>query len=249
MNHRFIALGLQETPSDSFPWIIIIVVVVLLFLVVVVIGVGLTIFFVMRKRSKAKGAASSALSMSSGYSSSMPAASPPAEPFAAVAEVAAAPDTPPPAFETSAPIEEIRADVSEASPVVSPEAAVDSGALDFDPTRTVAINRESTVAISYGTIRFVSGVLSGQEFSVNPEGSYIGRESSLAQIVVSDPRISKRHLWIGVKDGLVKIVDQDSRNGTFVNDPKSERVTEATLNSGDTVILGESDVARFEYQM
>jgi pSer/pThr/pTyr-binding forkhead associated (FHA) protein len=44
-------------------------------------------------------------------------------------------------------------------------------------------------------------------------------------------------------------VDQDSRNGTFVNDPKSERVTEATLNAGDTVILGESDVARFEYQI
>ena len=29
----------------------------------------------------------------------------------------------------------------------------------------------------------------------------------------------------------------------------SERITEATLNAGDTVILGESDVARFEYQM
>ncbi len=119
---------------------------------------------------------------------------------------------------------------------------------DFDPSRTVAINRESTVAISYGTIKFVSGVLTGEQFEVNPEGSYIGREPSLSQIVVSDPRISKRHLWVGVRDGLVTIVDQDSRNGTFVNDPKSERITEATLHSGDTVILGESDVARFEYQ-
>jgi hypothetical protein len=244
MNHGFIALGFQEPVADNSMLYIIVGIILFLFFVVVVIGIGLTIFFVMRKRKKA--AASSALSMSSGYSPSMPASSPLEEP---AAEVGAALDTPPPVFEAPAPLEEIRADVSEASPVVAPGAAVDSGPLDFDPTRTVAINRESTVAISYGTIKFVSGVLSGQEFNVNPEGSYIGRESSLSQIVVSDPRISKRHLWIGVKDGLVKIVDQDSRNGTFVNDPKSERITEATLNTGDTVILGESDVARFEYQV
>ena len=33
----------------------------------------------------------------------------------------------------------------------------------------------------------------------------------------------------------------------FVNDPRSARVTEPPLNAGDVVILGESDVARFEY--
>jgi hypothetical protein len=247
MNHRFIALAFQD--ADSSMWIVVIAVVLFLFFAVVIIGVGLTIFFVMRKRNKAQRAASSALSMSSGYSPSVPASSLSQEAAAAVPEIAVALDTPPPVFETPAPIEEIRADVSEASAPASSAPAPDSGALDFDPTRTVAINRESTVAISYGTIRFVSGVLAGEQFDVDPEGSYIGRESSLSQIVVSDPRISKRHLWIGVKDGQVKIVDQDSRNGTFVNDPKSERVTEATLNTGDTVILGESDVARFEYQM
>ena len=31
------------------------------------------------------------------------------------------------------------------------------------------------------------------------------------------------------------------------DDPKSARVTETNLNAGDVVILGESDVARFEY--
>jgi predicted component of type VI protein secretion system len=111
----------------------------------------------------------------------------------------------------------------------------------------VAIVREPTVAITYGTIKFVSGVLTGEEFAVEPEGAYIGREPSLSQIVVSDPRISKRHLWVGVRDGVVTVVDQESRNGTFINDPRSERIHEAKLNSGDTVIMGESDVARFEY--
>jgi hypothetical protein len=151
----------------------------------------------------------------------------------------------PPLYEPQPPLEEIRADAEEAAPAPIP----DSEPPDFDPSRTVAISRENTVTISYGYIKFVSGVLAGEQFDVEPDGAYIGRDASLSQIIVADPRISKRHLWIGVKDGLVRIIDQDSRNGTFVNDPKSERITEAVLNNGDTVILGESDVARFEYQM
>jgi two-component system, NtrC family, response regulator GlrR len=94
----------------------------------------------------------------------------------------------------------------------------------------------------------VSGILTGQKFDVKADGACIGRDSALSEIVIADPRISKRHVWIGVKDGKVVITDQGSRNGTFLNDPKAERVTESVLNPGDTVILGESDVARFEYQ-
>lgn len=220
--------------SDSSMWIILAVVLVIFFFIVVIIGVGLTIFFIARRRKKQALTAKSGLAMSDaavvipstgGSFSDRAATAPAPEPFSPTPEPekAIAPEA-----------------------LASPPAAEE---LDFDPSRTVAINRENTVTISYGTIKFISGVLAGQQFDVNPEGSYIGRESSLSQIVVSDPRISKRHLWIGVRDGLVKIVDQGSRNGTFVNDPKSERVSEATLNPGDTVILGESDVARFEYNM
>lgn len=245
MNHSFVALAFQETASDNSMWIIVGVVLFLLALIVFIVVVGLVIFFVMRKRKKAKSAAASAPYPGNADSAALSA--PPYSEASAGAdpEIAGSFDTP--VFEPT-PIEEIRADISEASPA-APEAANDSAGMDFDPSRTVAITRENTVTISYGRIKFVSGVLAGEEFEVNPEGSYIGREGSLSQIVVSDPRISKRHLWVGVRDGAVTIVDQDSRNGTFVNDPKSERITEATLHSGDTVILGESDVARFEYQM
>jgi predicted component of type VI protein secretion system len=120
----------------------------------------------------------------------------------------------------------------------------------MDLSATIAITRESdTAPMSYGSIQFVSGVLAGQKFDIKLEGSAIGRDGGLAQIVIADPRISKRHLWIGVRDGRVAIKDEGSRNGTFLNDPKSPRVTEAFLTPGDTVILGESDVARFEFQM
>ena len=238
MNLSSVALAFQEPASDFPTWIIIAVILGLLFFIVVIVIVGLTIFFIMRKRKKARVAEGSAAlsgapstSGVSGYSEALPSSAP----AAAVAVDA------PPTFAPPMPREEIKADVAEAAPA--------SAAVDFDPSRTVAITRENTVTISYGYIKFVSGVLSGQQFDVEPEGAYIGREASLSQIVVADPRISKRHLWIGVKDGLVKIVDQDSRNGTFINDPRSDRITEANLNSGDTVILGESDVARFEYQM
>jgi len=132
------------------------------------------------------------------------------------------------------------------SPAPHVAAAFDQGRT-VDLSRTVAIGGD-TAPVNYGSIRFVSGTLAGQQFQVKPDGEYVGRDSSSAQIVVSDPRISKRHLWIGVREGRVLIVDQGSRNGTFINDPRSPRVTETPLNSGDTVILGESDVARFEYR-
>jgi hypothetical protein len=237
MNQSLVMLGFQA--DDSSMWIIIGVVLVLLFFVVAIVVIGLVIFFVMRKRKKAQAAE---LQISSGLAASEPVAAYSEEP-AAMPE-AAIPVDAPSTFEASTPVEEIQADIAEA-----PAPPLDAGSLDFDPSRTVAITRENTVTISYGYIKFVSGVLAGEQFAVEPEGAYIGREPTLSQIVVSDPRISKRHLWIGVKEGQVKIIDQDSRNGTFVNDPKSDRITEATLNTGDTVILGESDVARFEYQM
>jgi two-component system, NtrC family, nitrogen regulation response regulator GlnG len=132
-------------------------------------------------------------------------------------------------------------------PEVAPAGAPDHN-MTIDLSRTIAITPDGdTAPITYGSIRFVSGVLSGQKFDVKPDGSYIGRDSSLSQIVLPDPRISKRHLWIGGVEGKVIIRDEGSRNGTFVNDPKSQRVTEAEIKPGDVVILGESDVARFEY--
>jgi len=242
MNQTFTALGLQESIPTA--WIIIGVILAILFLVVVIVVIGLVIFFVMRKRKKAQSEAVAQMAAAEPVAAYAP------EAQAAIPEAAVAVDLPPapaeavPAYEPAPPAEVMHADPQ----AITADPLPDSGSMDFDPSRTVAITRENTLTISYGHIKFVSGVLAGQQFEVDPEGAYIGRESSLSQIVVADPRISKRHLWIGVRDGEVKIVDENSRNGTFVNDPKSERVTEATLNSGDTVILGESDVARFEYE-
>jgi hypothetical protein len=237
MNFALLALALQDEADNSM-YFIIAAVLVVLFFIVVIIGVALTIFFIARKRKAQQRSGVPEISVSTGPGS--------AAHQVASQDVSAFPAEPETSFANAPGVSAPASDL--ATPFEAEPAAHREETTDFDPTKTVAIIREPKVtAISYGSIKFVSGVLAGQEFEVTAAGSFIGRDESLSQIVVSDPRISKRHLWIGVRDNAVTIVDQDSRNGTFVNDPRSDRVTEATLNSGDTVIMGESDVARFEY--
>ncbi|MEP6920680.1 MAG: trypsin-like peptidase domain-containing protein [bacterium] len=224
--------------KSGFPWAIVaVIVVILLFIALVLIG-GIIAFFIMRKRkNKTKAVEGSAIRVTSKVAPSQSGGAagspkPPAAPAPSQSYTPPAPPSKPPPFPASAP---------QAPPDVDQNATIDL-------SRTVAIPRESdTAPISYGSIKFVSGALTGQQFEIKPDGSCIGRDASSSQIVIADPRISKRHVWIGVRDGRVVIEDQSSRNGTFLNDPKSARITENALSDGDTVILGESDVARFEF--
>lgn len=198
-----------------------------LFLIVAVIVIGVVVLLLVRKKGKAKPAPAGM--MSSGYTKAPSSGTSPA-PYSPSPPQPYAPHPPP----APAPI--------------PPAATPYYGGETRDLSQTIAIPRGTdTAPISYGAITFVSGILTGQKFDVKADGACIGRDSALAEIVIADPRISKRHVWIGVKDGRVVITDQGSRNGTFLNDPKAERVTETVLSLGDIVILGESDVARFEY--
>ncbi len=213
----------------------IIVVILLLVLGLVIIG-GVILFIVRRKKkSPAAGGLAAGSGKAPGANASGPARS----------------DSPSPQYSPMPAYTPTPTPSASPKPSAMPEiitAGNDHG-MTVDLSRTIAITPETdTAPISYGSIRFVSGVLSGQQFEIKPEGSYIGRDSSSAQIVLPDPRISKRHLWIGGTERGVTVRDEGSRNGTFVNDPKSQRVTETVLTHGDVVILGESDVARFEYQ-
>src|SRR5215217_2691984 len=201
------------------------VVIVLLFILLLVIII-IAAIVIARRRGKAKKLSGSP---ESGKGQRVPAPAP-----------AAHSPSPAPSYAHSAP----------QKPIPSPPVHVAAGdqGMTVDLSRTIAITADGdTFKNSYGSIKFVSGPLSGQQFQIRPDGDFIGRDGGSSQIVIGDPRISKRHVWIGVKNGRVVITDQNSRNGTFINDPKSQRVTETSLNAGDVVILGESDVARFEF--
>jgi S1-C subfamily serine protease len=115
--------------------------------------------------------------------------------------------------------------------------------------KTADIGGAATVAAAgYGAIRWTSGPFNGQRMEVRPEGFYIGRDGNYAQVKIEDPRVSSRHLWVGVRDGRVVAIDQNSTNGTFLNQLGTQRIKEVALNAGDTVILSEADVARFIYE-
>jgi len=209
--------------KSSFPfWIVALIVgilfVLLLLLIIIIVGVVIA-----RKRRKKVG------STDGGKPLPRPAHAPPAPLPSPAASYASPKPAPPP-------------------PAPAPHVVAGDQGMTVDLSRTIAITADGdSFKPNYGSIQFVSGPLSGQKFEIKAEGDFIGRDGGSSQIVIGDPRISKRHVWIGVRNGRVMIEDQNSRNGTFVNDPRSPRVTEQSLNSGDIVILGESDVARFEY--
>ena len=210
--------------KSSFPvWIVVVVVVVLLVILFLIIMIVLGVV-IAKKRKKGKAAGPAPAPDGKAHRPAMPAPAPP-----------------PPA-----PVPSPAAHAPSPMPPMPHVVGADQG-MTVDLSRTVALTADDAFPMSYGSIKFVSGPLSGQEFKVNSEGDFIGRDGGSSQIVIADPRISKRHVWIGVRNGRVVIEDQNSRNGTFVNDPRSARITETSLNAGDTVILGESDVARFEY--
>jgi len=215
--------------KSSFPiWLIVVVVVVVLAIGLIII-IGIVIAIVARRK---KGRATSA------GKSGKPQPAPTPASYSPAPSAAPAPRySPSPAAKPAPP-----------PPMPTPASTAGDQGMTVDLSRTIAITPElDTAPIDYGSIKFISGALAGKEFPIKPDGEFVGRDSGSAQVVIPDPRISKRHLWIGVREGRVMIVDQESRNGTFVNDPKSPRVKEISLNPGDTVILGESDVARFEY--
>lgn len=85
------------------------------------------------------------------------------------------------------------------------------------------------------TLRVLSGPDVGREFSLPIGTSYVGRDRDV-DIRLTDPLTSKRHARITVGDG-VEIVDTNSANGLLMD---GLAVTRATLNSSDTVTLGDT---------
>jgi hypothetical protein len=99
----------------------------------------------------------------------------------------------------------------------------------------------------WGELYASAGALAGRTFPIDPNGIFIGRDRTLSQIVIDSASVSKRHVWVGVREGLVVAIDQHSTNGTYLNDP-GNAITETKLSPGDTLILAD-DVGRFTYRL
>ena len=100
--------------------------------------------------------------------------------------------------------------------------------------------------IGFGALHATSGPLAGQSFPLKMDGFYIGRDRSVSQVVIETPSVSKRHVWVGIRDGVPTAIDQSSTNGTYLN-TLGTRIGTVRLTPGDTLIISD-DVARFVYR-
>jgi hypothetical protein len=64
--------------------------------------------------------------------------------------------------------------------------------------------------------------------------THLGRGFA-ADICLEDQAVSRRHAIISAEDGLTRLLDDRSANGTFVN---GQRVIAAELRDGDVIVLG-----------
>lgn len=137
------------------------------------------------------------------------------------------------------------------APVVPPPAPLQPAAPPSPPTPLIILpgDTDATVVaerLGFGAMHATSGPLAGQSFPLKTDGFYIGRDRTVAQVVIETPSVSKRHVWVGIRDGVPTAIDQGSTNGTYLN-TLGTRIGQVRLTPGDTLIISD-DVARFVYR-
>ena len=70
------------------------------------------------------------------------------------------------------------------------------------------------------------------------KGLVLGRSASMADKVLNDPSVSRRHAKLTLHDGSLTIEDLKSAYGTKVNGQALEPFAPTLVNAGDTVVIG-----------
>jgi pSer/pThr/pTyr-binding forkhead associated (FHA) protein len=72
------------------------------------------------------------------------------------------------------------------------------------------------------------------------KGLVIGRQRSLAELLLTDGSVSRRHARIVPLDGGIGVIDLNSSNGTMIDGRRlAPYVDPAPLRAGDSLILGD----------
>lgn len=115
------------------------------------------------------------------------------------------------------------------------------------PPFPVDLSRQSTVAsvvspaggssvpAMLGRFTILNGARAGEKLGLGGSGIRIGRESTICEIVLENPKVSRLHAEVVSIDGKVLLIDRNSSNGTYVNDQKVERTY---LRDGDIIYFG-----------
>ena len=67
------------------------------------------------------------------------------------------------------------------------------------------------------------------------QGIRVGREHSMCEIVLDNPKVSRLHAEFVEMNGRVLLIDRNSSNGTYVNDQKIDK---RFLEDGDIIYFG-----------
>jgi FHA domain len=108
-----------------------------------------------------------------------------------------------------------------------------------DSAAAAPVHRDAAPLPSGKTARLVcvSGSQKDHSFPIPAAGISIGRDPK-NDIVISDPRASYHHAWIGIIDHKAVLRDLGSTNGTFLNAQIETPISEVVLNPGDTIFFG-----------
>jgi hypothetical protein len=102
---------------------------------------------------------------------------------------------------------------------------------------TVAIGVEPLAEPTHLLLRLRKGVPPGARARLR--GALVVGRDPACELVLLDPRVSRRHLAIEANDVAVRFRDLDSSNGTYVNE---RRLGDGALRCGDVVVLGDSEL-------
>ena len=91
------------------------------------------------------------------------------------------------------------------------------------------------VAPMIGKFTILNGNRAGEKLGLGGSGIRIGRESTICEIVLENPKVSRLHAEVVSIDGKVMLIDRNSSNGTYVNDQKIDR---RFLQDGDIIYFG-----------
>lgn len=104
------------------------------------------------------------------------------------------------------------------------------------PEATVIVPlRRSAESGVLGRLTILNGPRAGEQIGLGGSGIRIGREPSVCEIVLDDPKVSRLHAEIVELEGRVLLIDRKSSNGTWVND---RRVDRHPLADGDIIYFG-----------
>ncbi len=115
---------------------------------------------------------------------------------------------------------------------------------DFSGPASKACSLALTVAV---------GPRHGQSVTADCSGRLLVGRGQGCQLQIIDRRMSREHFVAEWSEGNWKLRDLSSRNGTFLNDQRVERISEVRdgdlLTAGDTVFevrIGEANVRRVD---